>query len=442
MNLLNIFFLFTCQDNLKSPKGFRVLPLLAAIPLSGFAVNRVHSADLSIPNAAKLSAASIVKIYGAAASGSGVAVEIPDEGGTGTKKLLVTAYHVVSSLGENESIGIELPNGDAIEIPSSSIKKVSGHDLAFITLPNNYSKSFKTVSIGNSNLMNLGDQVIIAGFPLAKSSNVSNRVRIKAGLIQTFSTKPKNTSYVGYDAETVPGMSGGGVFSMDGKLMLIHLMGEKDLRQNELPVDTLPLKSGTNYGISALLALRESQKDAMTGFKANSPVDVFRKGLYLVHNNKINDAYNIFHGLEKKYPDSLIAEWNAACMKLQITYPNGPPSMDNEKFPYRTYMAWSSQESQKTEEFVQKHGVKPFYGFPFTSDSHVWDEKDRFSLLASDPIYALAKQPNSDAESWMFNRGSLIQFRGLGSERRCERIVGLKKNQDRFHWASIPNPSD
>ena len=55
-------------------------------------------------------------------------------------------------------------------------------------------------------------------------------------------------------------MSGGGVFSMDGKLLLIDLRGEKDIWESNLNIDGRPLKSGTNYGIPALLALKEAQK--------------------------------------------------------------------------------------------------------------------------------------------------------------------------------------
>ena len=88
---------------------------------------------------AKLSASSVVKIWGAGAAGSGVIVSMPKEDGTGTQNVIFTAYHVVSGLGDSEFIEIEFPDGEFIEISSRSIVKVVSHDLAYINLPENLS---------------------------------------------------------------------------------------------------------------------------------------------------------------------------------------------------------------------------------------------------------------------------------------------------------------
>ena len=254
-----------------------------AITYRSFTPHIAHARDYSIPLLAKLSASRVVRIYGAGAPGSGVIVRMPNNDGTGSKTVLFTAYHVVSSLGESEIIEIELPDGRFIEVPASSSTKVGDYDLAVINFPDTDNSILPLATdVGNSNNIGLGDQIVIAGFPLTSESNISKRVRIKPGVIQTFSSTNKTENYVGYDAKTVPGMSGGGVFSMDGKLLLIHLKGEKDLWDKDILVNGRPLKSGTNYGIPALLALKEVQRQTLEGFKGTSDLEEFKKGLYLI----------------------------------------------------------------------------------------------------------------------------------------------------------------
>ena len=385
-----------------------------------------HGREYSIPLLAKLSAASVVKVWGAGAPGSGVIVSMPKEDGTGRKNVIFTAHHVISGLGTSESIEIEFPDGEFVEISSKSIVKVGEHDLAVINLPENLSentKSFKVATVGNSNNIGLGDQILVAGYPLESESNISNRVRIKPGVIQTFSSTNKNESYVGYDAKTLPGMSGGGIFSIDGKLLLIHLKGEKDLWEENIIINGRPLKSGTNYGIPALLALKEAQAQALKNFAVASPLEEFKKGLYLIENEKKHEALKVFSDLSKKYPDSLLAEWNAACMRLELS----PPLS-------------FFQQSDLRDNFYEKNKVNPVYGIPFASDDTIWDKNDRLTLLSYDPIYQLAQQPDRISRITL-NRGSFVRL-SIDAD-KCERIAGLRtytNNGKKFTiWSSIPN---
>lgn len=395
------------------------LGLLLKAPIS-------HGREYSIPLLAKLSAASVVKIWGAGAPGSGVIVSMPKEDGTGRKNVVFTAHHVISGLGESEFIEIQFPNGEFAEISSKSIVKVGDHDLAVINLPENLSentKSFKVAKVGNSNNIGLGDQILVAGYPLESESNVSNRVRIKPGVIQTFSSTNKSDSYVGYDAKTLPGMSGGGIFSVDGKLLLIHLKGEKDLWGEDVIINGRPLKSGTNYGIPALLALKEAQAQALSNFAAASPLEEFKKGLYLIESEKKHEALKVFANLSKKYPDSLLAEWNAACLRLELS-------------PALSFF----EQSDLRDDFIEKNKIAPFYQIPFASDDIIYDKNERSILLSYDPIYQLAK-PIDKIGRIQLNGGSYIS---LSFHRdKCERIVGLRtymQNGEKITmWDSIYN---
>jgi hypothetical protein len=408
----------------KSLSAFHALFLAGSAFGLLFIPSILYAREYSIPLLAKLSAASVVKIWGAGAAGSGVIVSMPKEDGTGRQNVIFTAYHVISGLGDREFIEIEFPDGEFLEISSKSIVKVGNHDLALISLPENLStgkQSFKVASVGNSNNIGLGDKILVAGYPLESESNVSNRVRIKPGVVQTFSSTNKGESYVGYDAKTLPGMSGGGVFSIDGKLMLIHLKGEKDLWNKDILIDGRPLKSGTNYGIPALLALKEAQAIALKNFNISSPLEEFKKGLYLLENGRKQEALKVFSSLSDKYPDSLIAEWNAACLKLELS----PPLS-------------LSQQIDLERKFWKKNKIKSVYGIPFTSDSMIWDESDRSILLSYDPIFKLAKKAGEFDYKPTYGRYVSL----TSSKNKCERMVGLTSYRDAsgqkvIQWKSI-----
>lgn len=379
--------------------------------------------------AARIASAAVVKTIGPGSSGSGVLIEVPRPNGMGTIPVVVTAAHVIKGTGKAETVQFQMHDDSFIEAKGADIVILEDVDLAFIKLdasalrPNKYIYA----KVGNSNLMNSGDTVVVSGYPLALQQNVSNRVRISDGIIQTFSRTDAKKALTGYSATTFPGMSGGGVFNDKGELIYIHLKGEKDISRSSNTSITSTAKSGTNYGISVLHAI-ERLRELETGAKEpTSPLERFKRGLYFVQSNMPNSAYKIFAQLSEEYPDSLIAEWSAKCMKAQVEHPHGQP----------TY--WPEGELSQ-EEFVRKHGVKPVYRWPYFSDSAIWGEKERRVLLSYDPLYKLARP----LDEWSYsNRGALVE---VNSEGHCERIPGLGSYRDRnnkevIYWEMIPNPS-
>ena len=156
---------------------------------------------------------------------------------------------------------------------------------------------------------------------------MSNDVRINKGIVQTYTYRDNIRNLIGYSAKTFPGMSGGGIFSMDGKLLFIHLKGEQEIwDQIETSTDKIR-KSGTNFGISVLMVLEELNRDALNDYKNNSALSEFQKGLFLVRSNKPRQAFKVFNKLRNQFPSSLVAEWNAACLELEMKFPQGAPSL-------------------------------------------------------------------------------------------------------------------
>ena len=89
---------------------------------------------------------------------------------------------------------------------------------------------------------------------------------------------------------------------------------------------------------------------------------------------------------------------------------------------------------------MKKNKVNPVYGIPFASDDTIWDKNDRLTLLSYDPIYQLARQPDSIGRITL-NRGSFVRL-SIDAD-KCERIAGLRtytNNGKKFTiWPSIPN---
>ena len=179
--------------------------------------------------AAKLASAAVVKTIGPGSAGSGVLIEIAKANGTGTMPVIVTAGHVLKGTGKTETIEIRLYDDTLIEANGSNIIFLDDVDLAFVKVEARilHSNRHTYAKVGNPNILNHGDYVVVSGYPLESEGNVSNRVRISEGSLQTFSSADANKSLVGYSANTFPGMSGGGVFNDKVSLFISILRARK-----------------------------------------------------------------------------------------------------------------------------------------------------------------------------------------------------------------------
>ena len=104
-------------------------------------------------------------------------------------------------------------------------KTIPGIDLAVIqfTSPRNY----PLAKLGNSDKMVEGSPVFVAGFPDAQYTRNEIEYRFVDGTINTVSSNPlEDKGYAWqYSNPTLAGMSGGGVFDEEGKLVGIHGIG-------------------------------------------------------------------------------------------------------------------------------------------------------------------------------------------------------------------------
>jgi len=173
---------------------------------------------LSFAPLVKKSAPAVVNIYAArrmrarspfrlqSSLGSGVLVD--------ARGLVVTNYHVIR---DAEAIKVALSDGR--EFTSHLILEDEASDIAILQLESN-GVDFPTLSLGNSDVVEVGDLVLAIGNPFGvgqtvTSGIVSAQARSRVGLTD-------NDFFIQTDAAINPGNSGGALVNMAGELIGIN----------------------------------------------------------------------------------------------------------------------------------------------------------------------------------------------------------------------------
>lgn len=163
-------------------------------------------------------------------SGSGVII-----GKTDSELLIVTNYHVVSGSKELSvlfSYQEQLEDSSDAEIVRGEIKDYSAaQDLAVIavdlsSLSQETMDNIKVATIGDSNELALGDQVVAIGNALGYGQSVTTGIVSAVGRTMTTENSTDATGsanrYIQTDAAINPGNSGGAMFNMKGELVGIN----------------------------------------------------------------------------------------------------------------------------------------------------------------------------------------------------------------------------
>ena len=189
---------------------------------------------------------------------------------------VITAWHVVRSIGQSEEAYINTHDGKTHRIMNNSITRIGNYDLATLKFTSN--QRYKISMIGSSNL-SYGEEILSTGFPY-----VSNTLSINDGLI-AFSKfgntyGESNTGMAGqgyflmYTSVTQEGMSGGGLFDKNGELVGIHGRGQRDFEMSVKKQDRV--KSGMNYGLPISLYTNRDDKQNKALLKSmNLGTDLF-----------------------------------------------------------------------------------------------------------------------------------------------------------------------
>jgi hypothetical protein len=132
---------------------------------------------------------------------------------------IVTNYHVIKT---GSSAFVKLPNG-ALFAVDGVLASNKDRDVAIIKAHGN---DFRTLTLGDSDRLEVGEEVVAIGNPLSLESTVSN------GIVSAIRTEDKEGKFLQITAPISPGSSGGPLFNMAGKVVGIttsHIKGGENL---------------------------------------------------------------------------------------------------------------------------------------------------------------------------------------------------------------------
>jgi tetratricopeptide (TPR) repeat protein len=231
--------------------------LAAALVGTTVALVRPVAAAISVSEVEAIAKAVVVeiKLQQNGSVGSGVILRR-----NGDLYTLVTNTHVVcgnqlcSKLPSEESYSLGLADGQQYRVRASSIRLLgSDLDLAIIQFRSN--RNYAVAKLAAPGSLKIDDDVYTAGFPWEQPGFTFGGGKAIA-VVNSRLKNEKGDNVDGggysivYNAFTLPGMSGGGVFSSNGQLVAIHGQGDKFTENTEIDDNSRAgSKIGFNRGI-------------------------------------------------------------------------------------------------------------------------------------------------------------------------------------------------
>jgi Flp pilus assembly protein TadD/V8-like Glu-specific endopeptidase len=240
-----------------------------------------------------------VKISTSDDTGSGVIIK--REGNTYT---ILTAAHVVSA--REKVYTINTSDGQQHQLQQQMIKPFPNKiDLAVVKFTS--TNTYPVAKIGSSSQAEEGASVYATGFPAPTRAISAAIYAFKDGKVIAESSQDLEGGYgIVYSCNTLPGMSGGGIFNENGELIAIHGKGDVDEKfkpsqENEnvrfktgndlgIPIDTF-VRLARNVGVNTGIA-----PPAVVAKAAPTAADLF---VAAVAKEKNNDYRGVLADLEQ-----------------------------------------------------------------------------------------------------------------------------------------------
>ena len=197
-----------------------------------------------------------IRLLKAETVGSGIIIDRQ-----GNLYTLITNRHVVCGRTRKcitpppaETYTLKLGNGQEYKVTARSVKML-GKDLDLAIVQFRSNRAYPVAQVADPGSLKVGNAVYTSGYPVTPpgfSFNAGSAIAV----VDKRLTEDRGGYTIVYDAETQPGMSGGGVFDENGLLVAIHGMGYRyqnntqDIESRftgQLEVDS---KIGYNMGLS------------------------------------------------------------------------------------------------------------------------------------------------------------------------------------------------
>jgi tetratricopeptide (TPR) repeat protein len=188
--------------------------------------------------------------------GSGIIIKRQDHLYT-----LITNRHVVcgqtrncTAPPEGETYSLKLGNGQEYKVSTQSVK-LFGRDLDLATIQFRSKRAYSVAQVADPSRLRVGDSVYTSGYPATPPGFSFNSGKAIA-VVNKRLTEDQGGYTIVYDAETQPGMSGGGVFDEHGLLVAIHGQGYRyqnnteDIESRFTGQNEVGSKIGYNRGLS------------------------------------------------------------------------------------------------------------------------------------------------------------------------------------------------
>ena len=149
-------------------------------------------------------------------------VQVRTPGGLGSgfflnsEGYLITNFHVIE--GETE-ISVEVYHQKDGQLDRETYKQVKiiainkFHDLALLRIEDKHAPPFKFITLGNSDLLNVGDPVFAVGSPLGLERTVTQ------GILSTKTRQMEGNLFLQTSTQINPGNSGGPLFNLAGEVV-------------------------------------------------------------------------------------------------------------------------------------------------------------------------------------------------------------------------------
>jgi tetratricopeptide (TPR) repeat protein/S1-C subfamily serine protease len=200
------------------------------------------SFGLSATEVAKIAKEATVKIESDNSQGSGEIIQ--QQSG---QYLVLTSAHVVR--GNKVKYTVVTSDNRRYPLTAEAIQTIPGVDLAVLKFTSD--RQYSVPKLGDANTSTEGTTAYVSGFPSGTEAIDVSIFSFTDGKITANSSKPLKDGYsIIYSNNTLPGMSGGGVFNDRGELIAIHGKGDVDTKIQISDINpNIRVKTGFNLGI-------------------------------------------------------------------------------------------------------------------------------------------------------------------------------------------------
>jgi tetratricopeptide (TPR) repeat protein len=308
------------------------------------------------------------------------------------------------------------------QVIASSVQRARADiDLAVVQFRS--SRNYQVAKIGNSNLLKLGMELYVVGFPLPTPTITQSVFAFREGRVTANSNKVFKDGYsLVYSNSTLPGMSGGAVLNRAGELVAIHGKGDRSADNQKTDFNLgIPINRFGEVAtdLNVRLGIEIARVPANSAPKADD---------YYVSGNNKRDAGD-FRGALADFnraiainPRYVSAYNNRGFLKTeQLGDPQGALADYNQALEIdpQDAVVYSNRGTLKTEklkdfrgamiDFNRSIAINPRLSQPYNNRGFLKEKLNDFSGALADYNKAIEINPQSD--SGYHNRGHLKLFK-------------------------------